>query len=88
MLHIPPAQTLQDSPLCSAGMLGLMPLPSTATVHEGPGPTAISGDLRLLEVLADGKENVYPNISIPRRNEVITDAMSFLNSKVSTFHPC
>lgn len=49
---------------------------------------AVPGDLRPPKVLADGKERVYPNISIPVRNEVISDAMRFLSSKVSAFHPC
>lgn len=69
-------------------MLGYTPLPGTTMVQVGPGPTAISGHLRLPKALADGKERVYPNISIPGRNEVIADVMSFLISKVSVFHPC
>lgn len=60
----------------------------TNMVQEGPGPTAILGDPRLPKALADGKERVYPNISIPGRNEVITDVMNFLISKVAAFHPC
>lgn len=69
-------------------MLGHTPLLSATVVQEGPCPMAISGDLRLPEVLADGKERVYPNISIPGRNEVISDVMSFLVYKVSAFRPC
>lgn len=65
-----------------------MLIPSTTTVQEGPGPTAIWGDASLPEALADGEERVYPNISVPGRNEVITDIMSFLIAKVSAFHPC
>lgn len=50
-------------------------------VQEGPGPTAIPGDPRLPEALADGKERVYPNIGIPGRNEVIADVMTFSSPK-------
>lgn len=69
-------------------MLGHTPLPGATVVQKEPCPMAILGDLRLPEVLADGKERVYPNIRIPGRNEVISDVMSFLICKVSTFYPC
>lgn len=50
-------------------------------------PQLTLGGSRLPEALADGKERVYANISIPGSKEVITDVMSFLISKVSDFHP-